>query len=73
MEFCEQCQFMLYTKLEDKGKNSEGKDCLKLMNYCKNCGYEKERDATNESIYERNYQKNFIADKLLSNKYTIIH
>ena len=68
MEFCEKCQFMLYTKLETK----EDGNTIELINYCKNCGFEKKKDTNdNSSIYKRNYQQNFIADKCLNNKYTI--
>ena len=39
MEFCEKCQFMLYTKLETK----EDGNTIELINYCKNCGFEKKK------------------------------
>lgn len=70
MEFCPQCNFMLYTKLSHE---IDGDDTspLKLFNYCKNCGYQNEVETDNKSVYKRNYENDFIADKILSNKYTI--
>lgn len=42
-----------------------------LVEYCKNCGYENKVVENNVSVYKRNYQNNFIVDRLLKNKYTI--
>ena len=42
-----------------------------LVEYCKNCGYEKKVVENNVSVYKRNYQNDFIVDRILKNKYTI--
>ena len=70
MEFCTECNFMLYTKLSHE-IDGDDTSALKLFNYCKNCGYQKEVISSNKSVYKRNYENDFIADKILSNKYTI--
>jgi hypothetical protein len=63
MHFCPNCKFMVYTKLKDDNKN--------LLNYCKNCNWSGELENKNNLIYQRNYQEDYIADKVISNKYTI--
>lgn len=63
MHFCPNCKFMVYTKLKDDNKS--------LINYCKNCQWSGELENKNNLIYQRNYQEDFIADKVISNKYTI--
>lgn len=63
MNFCPHCRFMVYTKLES-GSNQ-------LRNYCKNCDWSEEIQDTTKSVYQRHYQEDFIADKVISNKYTI--
>ena len=70
MEFCPKCNFMLYTKLSHEIEDDDSSP-LKLFNYCKNCGYQNEVEDDNKSVYKRNYENDFIADKILSNKYTI--
>lgn len=66
MYFCPNCKFMVYTKVID------GKDDEKvLINYCKQCGWEGEQINTSTSVYKRNYQDDYIADRVISNKYTI--
>ncbi len=54
---------MVYTKLKDDNKG--------LINYCKNCQWSGELENKNNLIYQRNYQEDFIADRVISNKYTI--
>ncbi len=63
MHFCPNCKFMVYTKLKDDNKS--------LLNYCKNCNWSGELENKNNLIYQRNYQEDYIADKVISNKYTI--
>lgn len=70
MEFCPECNFMLYTKLSHEIDGDES-SALKLFNYCKNCGHQSGVISDNKSVYKRNYENDFIADKILSNKYTI--
>jgi hypothetical protein len=47
-----------------------------LLYYCKNCGWEEvektdEMNTNNQCIYKRNYQEDYIADRVICNKYTI--
>ena len=70
MEFCKQCNFMLYTKLSPEDKDTANSP-LKLSYYCKNCGYTEFVEDTNKTVYKRNYENDFIADKILNNKYSI--
>ena len=65
MEFCPMCNFMVYTKLNKIG------DTPTLSHYCKNCGWKGVKDISSKAIYKRNYEEDHIADKALSNKYTI--
>lgn len=65
MEFCPMCNFMVYTKLNKIG------DTPTLSHYCKNCGWENVIEDTKGPVYQRNYEEDHIADKALSNKYTI--
>jgi len=61
---------MVYTKLykeEDAPEETE----LTLINYCKNCSWKGVLPNTDEAIYKRNYENDFIADRILNNKYTI--
>lgn len=68
MQFCPECNFMVYTKLS---KSEDGSEEVKLINYCKNCSWEGELEKTDDAIYKRNYENDFIADRILNNKYTI--
>ena len=63
MHFCPNCKFMVYTKLKDDTKS--------LINYCKNCNWSGNIVNKDNCIYRRNYQEDYIADKVISNKYTI--
>ena len=56
---------MVYTKLNKIG------DTPTLSHYCKNCGWENVIEDTKGPVYQRNYEEDHIADKALSNKYTI--
>ncbi len=75
MQFCPTCKFMVYTKKikDDDDNNSKNK----LRYYCKNCLWEDDSNNpkikidTKTPIYKRNYQDDYIADKIVSNKYTI--
>lgn len=66
MNFCQGCNFMLYTKLE--------KDQKKLTNYCKHCGLESEyitkTDDKSICVYKKNYSDDFLAEKTFTNKFT---
>lgn len=63
MQFCPTCKFLLYTKLDNETNN--------LINYCKNCSWNGSLDTTSNCIYKRNYQEDYIVDRVISNKYTI--
>ena len=67
MEFCPECNFMLFTRLVE----SEQSGKVEKKNYCKNCGWKGNCENTEVSVYKRNYDNNFIANKILRNKYTI--
>ena len=66
MEFCPNCKFMVYTRMT----NDTG-DEPHLTHFCKNCKWKSTIISTDKPIYIRNYKDDFIADKVLSNKYTI--
>lgn len=70
MNFCPKCNFMLYTKLKDTSEDGDSPQ-HQLFSYCKNCGYENVVESLNKSVYKRNYENDYIADKIISNKYTI--
>jgi hypothetical protein len=63
MNFCPVCKFMVYTKLAE--------DTSKLSKYCKNCGWSGEIDKLDKCVYSRNYSDDFIAQRMISNKYTL--
>jgi len=66
MNFCPNCEFMLYTKL-DKSINS-------LFNICKNCNWSgdySDESKSKISVYKKVYTNEFLAEKALLNKYTI--
>lgn len=67
MEFCPNCKFLLYTKFN---KTEDGTEPT-LINYCKNCNWKGEMKDSSSAIYTRNYQEDFIAEKVLYNKYSI--
>ena len=68
MQFCPECKFMTYTKL----RTEEESDVINgLISYCKNCGWKGTLESVDNSIYKRNYQEDFIANKIITNKYTI--
>uniref|UniRef100_A0A6C0EK66 DNA-directed RNA polymerase M/15kDa subunit domain-containing protein n=1 Tax=viral metagenome TaxID=1070528 RepID=A0A6C0EK66_9ZZZZ len=66
MNFCQKCEFMVYTKLSTDSKS--------LINYCKNCSWEGEylNTGSDETILvnKNNYNKEYISDKYILNKYT---
>lgn len=64
MHFCPICKFMLYTKMEEEKQT--------LMNYCKNCHWKGELEDQSKCVYSRNYQDDYIANKVFSNQYTIL-
>lgn len=63
MNFCPVCKFMVYTKLSE--------DVAKLSKYCKNCGWSGDIDNLDKCVYSRNYSEDFIAQRLITNKYTL--
>jgi hypothetical protein len=54
---------MVYTKLAE--------DTAKLSKYCKNCGWSGDIDNLDKCVYSRNYSDDFIAQRLITNKYTL--
>ena len=65
MEFCPKCKFVLYTKLNTETEEPS------LTSYCKNCAWSGDVINTDTAIYKRNYQEDFIAERVLYNKYSI--
>ena len=68
MNFCPDCNFMVYTKL-DREENI-------LTNYCKNCNWEGEyleNMNQDESIcvFKKDYSNDYLAENAYTNKYTI--
>ena len=67
MNFCTQCNFMLYTKVNPYNTN-------KLLNYCRNCGwegdYQKESEDESICVYKKQYSNEFLAQKKVTNKFT---
>lgn len=75
MNFCEHCNFMLYKKLSGaescKESIPEDSTICDLIEYCKNCGYEKQITDDSISVYSRNYKSSFVIDNILKNKYIV--
>lgn len=75
MNFCENCNFMLYKKLAGTESCDEGipqdSGVCDLLEYCKNCGYEKNITDDAVSVYKRNYKNSFAIDNILGNKYLV--
>lgn len=80
MNFCPDCNFLLYKNLKSSESNegntyenilSPDMSKCSLVEYCKNCGYEKKVAEDNVSVYKRNYKNDFIVDRILKNKYTV--
>ena len=66
MNFCPECNFMVYTKLV--------KETQDLRNYCKNCSWEGEyikNDEESICVFKKKYSNDFLAEKSYTNKYTI--
>lgn len=67
MNFCPECEFMVYTKLNDER--------TALTNYCKNCSWEGEYlqkdDGKSICVYKKNYSNDFLAQQAFTNKYTV--
>tara|TARA_B100000925_G_C22002662_1_gene472078 strand:- start:243 stop:830 length:588 start_codon:yes stop_codon:yes gene_type:complete len=62
---------MTYTKL-DKNNSDDGAEKVSgLISYCRNCGWEGPLENIDNSVYKRNYEEDFIANKIITNKYTI--
>ena len=65
MNFCENCDFMLYTRLDQEKTG--------LINYCKNCGNENTYSHDSDGricVYKKNYSNDYLAKKAFANKYT---
>ena len=75
MNFCVHCNFMLYKKLSGEKPCEEGvpedSSVCDLVEYCKNCGYEKNITDDSISVYKRNYKSSFVIDNILKNKYIV--
>ena len=75
MKFCPICKFMLYTKIKPVVSENEESKTEKpiLQYYCKNCEWSNNEETVDNNIciYKRNYQEDYIVDRVISNKYTI--
>ena len=73
MNFCENCNFLLYKKLvlpEDGDQVTSGGEAV-LLEYCKNCGNETPIKEDSISVYKREYKNSFAIDSIISNKYIV--
>ena len=59
MEFCSECNNMLYISRRDKD----------LFNYCKLCGNEQPYDRTDNCVFSNDYKNSFLSFKAITNKY----
>lgn len=74
MEFCPDCDNMLYINIESNDSESEcGNNCVsKLSYYCKNCGYKTDKLKSNNCcIYEENFNTDNIKKEMSFNENTI--
>lgn len=69
MNFCQNCDFMLYTRLIENKQ---------LEHYCKNCSWkdtqffdDKMKNNKSICVYEKKYTNEYIAMKAIKNPYTI--
>jgi len=66
---------MLYTKIKPVVSENEESKTEKpiLQYYCKNCEWSNNEETVDNNIciYKRNYQEDYIVDRVISNKYTI--
>ena len=66
MNFCPECNFMVYTKLN--------KETNKLINYCKKCNWEDNYlgDDENPLVFKKQYSNDFLAEQIYTNKYATL-
>ena len=65
MQFCPECNYMVYTKLQNMEEDPE------LINYCKNCAWTGKLKNDDKLVYKRSYEKDYIVHEIYKNKYTI--
>tara|TARA_A100001011_G_C14054593_1_gene733418 strand:- start:14 stop:373 length:360 start_codon:yes stop_codon:yes gene_type:complete len=65
MEFCPECENMLYLKIVNDESNQG------LIKYCKKCNFTKEVSSTKDSIYSIDYNYDEIKKQNLINEYTV--
>ncbi len=63
MNFCTNCDNMLFIKLSDDNPNN-------LVNYCRNCGNEDAASSENLCVFKNNLKKNDIKYENYINEYT---
>jgi DNA-directed RNA polymerase subunit M/transcription elongation factor TFIIS len=82
MEFCEECENMLYVKIKTMEESEEGEASIelagsdgdttnKLIYYCKNCSNEIDKSSINNCIYYINYDIDKIKKEHCINKHTL--
>ena len=66
MNFCPNCEFMVYTKLSE--------DQTSLSKYCKNCSWDEDFSKPNEVILvnKNDYNKEYVSERYIINKYTVL-
>lgn len=80
MEFCEDCDNMLYVKIKSMEETEEDAESgsetpvdktNQLIYYCKNCSNEIDKSSVNNCIYHINYDIDVIKKEHCINKYTL--
>lgn len=67
MEFCQQCDNMVYMRIDTNEEDSS----TSLVYYCKHCGFERQKEATDSScVYEMDYKTSNYAIHSVLNEYT---
>ena len=71
MQFCPDCDNMLYAKIINDTENVEEKTSEKLIYYCRCCGNTQENiKKTTNSVYSINFNIDTIKKHSIINKYT---
>ncbi len=71
MEFCEECDNMLYVKIRSIEEEESEDNVNKLIYYCKNCSNEIDKSTVNTCIYTINYDIDVTKKEHCINKYTL--
>lgn len=76
MEFCDDCESLLFLKCEyvkessDEGKEDTIKlDKSRLVYSCKICGFQKSTKKKDRCLYNNDYSKDLLSNKIVTNPY----